>query len=354
MSVKVREQRGKLYLDVYHGGVRKWESLHIALSDDKRRNKELYRLAEACRSKREAQLLAGEGDIRAEGAGREPLAAVIRAHKKIHSNPGVLEALARHVEKFSNGAAVQIGQVTPKWVADFQASLCATPKPNGDPISQSSVGSYMKLLRAVFRKAAAEGVVAKDPTATVALAKVTDPEMVFLSAEEVKAMAACVPKSALGKEARRAFLFGCCTGLRISDLRTLAWGMIERDPPQIIKRQKKTKSSVFVPLNKSAAALLFDGAGHSPDELVFSLGTESESGKLYRALKGWAADAGITKKIGWHTARRTFGTMALGRGADAVTVAKLLGHSGLDQVMKYAKATDEMKRRAVESLPELD
>ena len=44
MSVKVREQRGKLYLDIYHNGTRKWESLHITLSDDKKRNKELYRL----------------------------------------------------------------------------------------------------------------------------------------------------------------------------------------------------------------------------------------------------------------------------------------------------------------------
>ena len=45
MSVKIREQRGKLYLDVYQNGVRKWESLHITLSDDKKQNKELYRLA---------------------------------------------------------------------------------------------------------------------------------------------------------------------------------------------------------------------------------------------------------------------------------------------------------------------
>ena len=67
MSVKIREQRGKLYLDVYQNGVRKWESLHITLSDDKKQNKELYRLAEACRSKREAQLLAGEWDIKTDG-----------------------------------------------------------------------------------------------------------------------------------------------------------------------------------------------------------------------------------------------------------------------------------------------
>ena len=129
--------------------------------------------------------------------------------------------------------------------------------------------------------------------------------------------------------------------------------MIEKSPALIIKRQKKTKNPVYIPLNKSATALIFDGAEHLPDDFVFSLHEQKYEGKGYRTLKQWASDAGITKKIGWHTARRTFATLTLGCGANPVTVARLLGHTGLSQVMKYAKATDEMKRKAVEALPEL-
>jgi integrase len=44
----------------------------------------------------------------------------------------------------------------------------------------------------------------------------------------------------LGNEIKKAFLFGCYSGLRVSDLKTLAWGDIQHDPPQINKRQVKT------------------------------------------------------------------------------------------------------------------
>lgn len=352
MSVKVREQRGKLYLDIYHNGTRKWESLHITLSDDKKRNKELYRLAEVCRTKREAQLLSGEWGIKGDGADRITLAGYVRNYAK-NTNTKSMTVLARHIESFDNGAVIRIGQVTSKWIEDFQTYLLHRTKPNGKPISQSSVGAYMRLLRAVFRKAAAEGTISRDPVVPVTLTKVIDPEMVFLTAEELKQLASVVPETDFGKEVRRAFIFACFTGLRVSDVESLSWGMIERDPPQIIKRQKKTRSTVYIPLNKTAESLIFDGAEHTPDERVFALDGKTGIDRSYRTLKIWAEEAGIQKKIGWHTARRTFATLTLGHGADAVTVARLLGHTGLSQVMKYAKATDEMKRRAVDALPDV-
>ena len=98
MSVKIREQRGKLYLDIYQGGVQKWESLHITLSDDKKQNKELYRLAEVCRSKREAQLLAGEWDIKTDGTGRVSLIAYLNSYKERHKNQRAFNALIHHVQ----------------------------------------------------------------------------------------------------------------------------------------------------------------------------------------------------------------------------------------------------------------
>jgi site-specific recombinase XerD len=73
----------------------------------------------------------------------------------------------------------------------------------------------------------------------------------------------------------------------------------------------------------------------------------------YKVLKRWAKEAGLTKNIGWHTARRTFATLALENGADIYTVAKLLGHKSITQVAKYAKVTDTLRRKAVAALPEI-
>jgi integrase len=138
----------------------------------------------------------------------------------------------------------------------------------------------------------------------------------------------------------------------VSDLETITWGMIETNPMQIIKSQEKTKSPVYIPLGPSAQKLIFDGREHDPGECVFNL-AEHKREASYDCLKEWAEKAKIKKHIGWHTARRTFATLALENGVDPVTVAKLLVHKNLDQVMKYAKATDKLKREAIAALPEI-
>jgi hypothetical protein len=73
MGVNVREKRGKLYLDIYENGKRTWEALHLTLTNDKAQNREIMRLAEVCRSKRETQLLTGSWDIQDPIAGRKNL-----------------------------------------------------------------------------------------------------------------------------------------------------------------------------------------------------------------------------------------------------------------------------------------
>jgi site-specific recombinase XerD len=150
-----------------------------------------------------------------------------------------------------------------------------------------------------------------------------------------------------------AALFACFTGLRISDLETLTWGKITTNPMQIIKSQEKTKAPAYIPLNKSAQALIVDGKPHAVNENVFNFTARSRR-TSYNYLKAWAEEAEIQKTIGWHTARRTFATMALEHGADIYTVAKLLGHGSISNVTKYAKVTDKLRRKAINALPEIE
>jgi integrase len=352
MSVKIREQRGKLYLDIYQGGKRAWESLHISLTKDKTQNKELWKLAEVCRAKREAQLLAGAWDIQDPTASKQKLVTFIEEYSTHYANKKLIGSLLFHIRRYSNGASIQLVQVTPKWVEDFQTHLVQTPKADGKPLSKTSVSNYMRVLSAVLRRAVSNGIIRKDPTAGVVRVKGLEPEMVFLNFEELQRMANVIPDTDYGLEVRRAFLFACYTGLRVSDIETLTWSRIEMNPPQIIKRQVKTSNPAYIPLSKSAQALLLDGKEHNPDDKVFDFRGHVRR-VSYNHLKKWAKDAGVTKTVGWHTARRTFATLALENGVDPITVAKLLGHKDLGQVMKYAKATDAMKRKAMAALPEL-
>jgi site-specific recombinase XerD len=92
---------------------------------------------------------------------------------------------------------------------------------------------------------------------------------------------------------------------------------------------------------------------HCHTELIFpSVGSTEYVTNKY--LTHWAQKAGIHKKIGWHTARHTFAVLSLESGADIFTVSKLLGHTDVKTTQVYAKATDKMKREAVNALPQLD
>jgi hypothetical protein len=67
MGVKLRVNRGKLYLDIYQNGQRKWESLGLTVSSDEQQNKEVMRIAEICRSKREIQIVENKWKLGNEG-----------------------------------------------------------------------------------------------------------------------------------------------------------------------------------------------------------------------------------------------------------------------------------------------
>jgi integrase len=120
---------------------------------------------------------------------------------------------------------------------------------------------------------------------------------------------------------------------------------------QIIKRQKKTKSAVCIPLNGSTRKLIDDGEEHEPGDKIFGLTMERRR-RSYDYLKDWTFEANVQKNIGWHTVRRTFATLALENGVYVLIVAKLLGHKSLTQVLKYAKVTDRLRREAVAALPQ--
>lgn len=347
MSVKLREKRGKLYLDVYQGGKRTWESLHLELTKNKEQNKEIWRLAEICRSKRETQFLTGKWNITDPIAGKISLIKFMQDYSKTYKKPTVINCCINYLEAFNSGGVISLSQITPKWIDNFQNFLLQQKT-----ISKNTAAFYARIVRTVLNKAVANEMILKNPANYVKKISTEEPELEFLSEPELIALAGIPIKGNYGAEVRRAFLFSCFTGLRIIDIETLVWGRITSNPMQLIKVQEKTKKNVYVPLSKSAQVILGSADGHTPDEKIFNLTVHNRRAS-YHYLKDWAEKAQIRKNIGWHTARRTFATMTLGNGADILTVAKLLGQTNIRHTLRYAKVTDKLKFEAVNKLPEI-
>jgi hypothetical protein len=201
MSVKIREKRGKLYLDIYTGGKRNWEALRLALTSDKTQNKEIMRLAEICRSKREAQLLAGSWDIQDPIAGRKKLAAYLEELAKSKANNDYITGCIRYLKKYNNGSAIQLSQITPQWIDGFQQFLL-----NGTGLSATSAYDYSKAIRMALRKAVRENILIKNPAESVKGLPEPETDLIFLNVDEVQKLANTEIRGKLGEEIRRAFI----------------------------------------------------------------------------------------------------------------------------------------------------
>lgn len=168
----------------------------------------------------------------------------------------------------------------------------------------------------------------------------------ILSLEEIQklALAECG-----NEEIKRAFLFSLNTGLRFCDIKELKWQNIY-DDRVVVKSQKKTGKPVYVDLNQSAKKILDVNQGEY-NEYVFQL--PSLTGCL-KTLKTWTKKAGIKKNITWHSARHSIAVNMLTLGADIKTVSGILGHSSLKHTDKYTRIVDELKKRAVNTLPNIE
>jgi site-specific recombinase XerD len=345
MSVKIRKKRGRLYLDIYAHGRRKWEALHLTLTNDRTHNKDTMRLAEICRAKRELQIVSGEWGIMDPGSDKKTLYVLTKEMADSGKYAVRISSVLQYLDKYPGGKTIQISRINKKWVENFQDYLLKH-------LSRNTARNYILGICQVLNKAVQENIILKNPGREVEIIKKEESERVFLNIEEMQKLANIEAKTDLEKDVKRAFIFACYTGLRVSDLITITWGNIEHNPPQIVKNQKKTGVRVYIPLHKTARTVIEDNTLHEHGELIFPwLKVIKNNRNLY--LTKWAERAGIGKSIGWHTARHTFAVKSLESGADIYTVSKLLGHTDITATQVYAKATDKMKREAVNALPEI-
>jgi integrase len=143
-----------------------------------------------------------------------------------------------------------------------------------------------------------------------------------------------------------------CTGMRLGEILSLKWsdvnlrsGFIQVEHSKNGKMRKIPMSSVLTETLKNANK----GSG----EYVFM-----NHGKPIKSVQeAWenALKRGRIKKCRFHDLRHTFATYALIHGADLVSIRDILGHSDIRMTARYAHSSEELKRRAVESLsPMLD
>lgn len=147
------------------------------------------------------------------------------------------------------------------------------------------------------------------------------------------------------EQVKRAFLFSCLCGLRLSDIKTLSSKNLDWENNCIVLRNKKTSSIQYIPITESMKVFL-DSLRNS--EILFSL---PDTSNVERNLEKWAKKANLGKKLTFHVARHTFATLLLTKNIDIYTISKLLNHKDLKTTQIYASLVDEKKISALNTLP---
>ena len=346
-SVKLRQRvmpsgNVSLYLDIYVKGVRNYEYLHLYLSPDKKdkeKNRETMMLAEAICAKRLVEVRNGQYGF------KSPVSVSLRDYvqriidTKKGSTKRRYEALNNILQAYCKNC-MMLADVTPAWFSSFLAYI------NKQGFAPNTLAVYVATMRYIVNQAYREGLLPANPIANIKGIGYEETNRTYLTIDEVRKLANTPCEN---ETTKRAFLFGCLTGLRNCDIRALTWADVHQQDgyTRIIYKQHKTKGQEYLDISAQAASLM-GGRGRDTD-VVFPLMHWSSVAKH---LKAWVKRAKISKHVTFHTSRHTFAVMMLGV-TDIYTVSKLLGHRELSTTQVYAKVLDKAKREAVDNMPNL-
>lgn len=325
-----------LFLDYRIAGKRKRENLKLYIypgnsATDRAKNAETMRIAKARRDQKEFELEQMEAGVQVQA---RPRLMTFNEYLPRFNELSASQTTKNNVAYAINGEGdVLLQDMTAQWFMKF----CKLLDSRG--FKANTIRYYCQLIKTVLGKAQTDGLIQSVPKTSDAIPRAEQSMRVFLTIDELRKLAATPCKRA---DVKRAFLFCCYTGLRISDAKKLRQSDIVNDV--IVIRQTKTKDPVRVPLNTSAKALLEDGG------LPFNIHNEVT---INKDIRRWVKLAGIDKHVTYHCSRHTFATLSITSGVDIYTVSKLLGHQNVNTTQVYAKCVDEVKKKAVDLIPNL-
>jgi integrase len=305
------------------------------------------------------RMMAEVGALRARGervtvaeAGEALIAARRSAGRKRSTIEGYESILGQHVVSFFGSRAVD--RIRRPDVEAFAASL------ERKGLAANSRINTLNLLGATFELAVRRGWAVTNPIRGVDRPRggAADPDIRYLTMEEVEAVLRAVPDDELGRVEGVLYVAAVMTGMRRGELLGLRWGDIDWGAKRIRVRRnyvrgefgppKSRRSSRSVPLTDRLAGelqRLYDSAPFQSDEdLVFAHphsrkpGTPLDGSKVLKRFKAALRRAGV-RSLRFHDLRHTFGTRMAAAGVPMRTLQEWMGHRDFATTLVYADYT---------------
>lgn len=357
---QLADGRVSLFLDHVCEGKHKYEFLHLYLLPEttekaKRENARAMRRADEIIKERTEALITQNAEQLSADLSATPLSdfiTLLAENKRKSGNPGQAHLMTAldNLGKFRPKA--RLCDIDKRFCTDYGDWLLNTYRTRfGKPLAKYTAFDYFWKLGNILNCAYTMGYIGFNPwtqldTSDKFQAPETDKR--FLTPEEVQKLETTPMRNGLIK---RAFLFSCYCGLRISDVRQIRWCNIFENNGRwyMTITMKKTKSELSVPLTENCLRWLPE-RGETEARIFDGLPTEPS---MRRSLMRWAKRAGIGDDIHFHVSRHTFGTLLMTAGVDLYTASKLMGHADVRATQVYAKIVDQKKQEAVSLLDNL-
>jgi integrase/recombinase XerD len=209
-------------------------------------------------------------------------------------------------------------------------------------------------MRGFFKFMIRDSHLKKSPVANLTSPRLRRQLPTVLSVAEVERLLAQPnPDLPLGQRdvAMLELLYG--TGLRVTELITLAVGRVNLEVGFLVARGKGSKERI-VPMGEAATEAVQNYTlGSRPRLLkarvsdilfVSNRGTAMTRQGFWKLLKKYGRQAGMERSLTPHTLRHSFATHLLERGADLRSVQMMLGHADISTTQIYTHVARERLR----------
>lgn len=301
-------------------------------------NKTMLRNAELIKCRRIEAIVSEDFGFLDRSKGRESFIEYFKKKASESTNKRNWETAIKHFQNYCNKECC-FNDLSVEFCQGFLTYMLNLDTQNKAKMMASTANNNMNKLKAVVRMAHEDGLIKVNIAPKLTHAKVDSKPREFLTLEEAKRLA----KAPCGNDVmKRAGLFSCLTGLRISDIILLQWENVQKASDGgwcIMIQTKKTKTNSVLPICDEA----FELCGEPGEGSVFPDLTPN----VVRAnLPNWLNAAKITKHITFHCFRHTYATLQLAAGTDLYTISKMLTHSNIGTTQVYADVVSELKREA--------
>ena len=231
-----------------------------------------------------------------------------------------------------------ISEITEPWILKFEHTMRTDWG-----LDINSIYKVMIYMRSVLNLAKKNGDLSSNPFEYYEVKKVVR-EKHFLNREEVRVLEklyeGCVLRSSLQKVLEQ-FLFACYTGLAYADLKKMRYEDITEIENTWVLSGIRQKSKNSHPLKFTVPLI---------DKAVSILDLEQKTGVAFKAISNQKTNVylkeicrfvGINKKVTFHTARHTCGTILINLGVPKHVVQQILGHKKSEMTDHYAKLVDK-------------